>query len=169
MWMLVLRFWPYVAAFGLLISAVVWHKGEVREARREGAESQRKVDEAAYRKAAEAAQELQRLEVERVERKANIITKEIADALENQRDDVAQRYNALRLRWAKAKADTSRTDGGAVSGLANTTPGADDQACAARGWVDFEAAATIAQAADEAVMKDDAWREWWEKQAAARE
>jgi hypothetical protein len=152
-----------VALIGVLL---IWHGQRVESARRAGAEAQAAIDRAAYREAAAEAAQKQRQQVQALTARQAVISKGTDDELARDFADLAQRYDDLRLRWAAARLGGDAGAGGATA-LPAAADRVDDAACAARGWVDFNTAAAAAQAADEAIAKDDAWRDWALAQARA--
>ena len=159
--------WQLLAA--LLVLALIWrwHEGRVAEAAREARVAQATADRAAYARAGAAAAAAQEALVSRTAGRQTRISKGTDDALRRQTDDLARRYDDLRLRWAAhraAEGDPSHDQPAAVSGAAAGAAAAD---CAAAGWVSFDTAAAAAEAADRAIAKDDAWIAWVTAQAEA--
>ena len=161
------RFWPYMAGALLLGGVILWHKDKVSDAREAGRAEQAQIDAIAFQEAARRATEAQQAAIAKVKANSAAINKETTDALTKRNTDLARSYDDLRLRWAKAKADSSSADEGGATAVSDAAAGTIDAACAARGWVDFGTAATLAEAADRATAKDDAWRAWWTAQEAA--
>lgn len=152
---------------GLIIGLRVWHDGEVRAARREGAAEQARVDREAYAEAEGVATARQAAIKTKTAAKAATISKGSDDALQRRYTDLARSYDALRLSWAAHRADQGRAGEGGAAGLASAAGEPDDAYCKAQGWVSFDVAAAAAEAADTAIAKDDAWRAWWREQATA--
>lgn len=161
------RFWPYMAGALLLGGVILWHKDAVSDARIAGMEAQAKVDTEAFKEAARLATEAQQAAIAKVEANSAAINERTTDALTKRNTDLARSYDDLRLRWAKAKADSSSAGEGGATAVSDAASGFDAAACKAAGWVDFGIAATLAEAADRATAKDDAWRAWWTAQEAA--
>ncbi len=163
-----LPFWMWAGPGVLLMfwGAVRWHEGRLRHARAEGAAAQAALDRAAFVEAGAAAAAAQRALVDAVAARSAMISKGTDDELARDHADLARRYDALRLHWAEARASGGGAGAGGAAALSHTAGAADDAACAARGWVDFETASASAQAADEAIAKDDAWIGWAATQAA---
>ncbi len=159
--------WGVVVVLVLLAAARHWHEGQLKAARVAAAAAQAERDRAAIAQASSAADERQRRLVADLARRQKLISKGSNDALAREHDDLVRRYDALRLRWAAARAAPAGGAAGAAAALSRPAAGVDDAACAARGWVDFNTAAAAAQAADTAIAKDDAWIAWARAQAAA--
>jgi hypothetical protein len=155
-----------LAALLVLWGVVRWHEGRLRIARAEGAAVQAELDRAAFEAAGATATAAQRALVDTIAARAAEISKETDDELARDHADLARRYDALRLRWAEARAPEGGAGAGGTAALSWPAGTADDAACAARGWVDFNVASAAAQAADEAIAKDDAWIGWAATQAA---
>lgn len=159
--------WGLVALATLIGGLWVWHGGEVRAARREGAAEQARVDRAAYAEAESLATARQAAVRAAAKARADAISKETGDALDDRRADLARGYDDLRVRWAAHRADQGGASQGGAVGVASAAGVADDAYCKAQGWVSLDVASAAAQAADTAIAKDDAWREWWTAQAEA--
>lgn len=148
----------------LLWGVVRWHEGRLVVARREAAAAQAALDRAAFDAAAAAAAVVQGRLVRELAGRQAVISKGTDDAIVRDFADLGRRYDDLRVRWATVRSGGADADGAtAISGPAGGTL---DAACAAGGWVDFEIASAAAQAADQAIAKDDAWIEWASAQAA---
>jgi hypothetical protein len=159
--------WAALAAVVLLGGLWVWHGLEVSTARREGAAEQARVDREDFARAEGVATARQAAMRAAVKARADAISKEAGDALDDRRADLARGYDDLRMRWAAHRADQGRAGNGAAAGVASAAGVADDAYCKAQGWVSLDVAAAAAEAADTAIAKDDAWQEWWREQAAA--
>ena len=159
-----IRFWPYLAGAALVVAALVWHSSAVDAAYKDGAEGQARVDLQAFLEAQKLAEEAQETLIAKVKSRNTAINKETTDALAQRNADLTRTYTALRLRWAKAKADPSSARSGEAVAVAGAPAGTLDAACSAQGWVDFGTAAAIAEAADVATAKDDAWITWYNAQ-----
>jgi hypothetical protein len=159
--------WAAAALALLLAGLALWHRAEVRGARAQGARTQAASDAARVAGAAAQAAAAQRRVIAATAARQTKITKESDDALAARLADLGRRHDDLRLRWAAARADPGRPGAGGTIAVSAATPGAADAACAARGWVSFDTAVAAAAAADAAIAKDDAWREWVLAQAAA--
>jgi hypothetical protein len=144
-----------------------WHSHQVHAARAAGAAAQKAADQAAYQQAATAAAAAQHRLVTQLAAAQARISQGTANDLDKANADLARRYDDLRLRWAAVRADPRGAGGAGAAALPDTAGPADLAACAAQGWVDFDTAAAAAHAADEAIGKDDAWRQWVSEQAAA--
>lgn len=149
------------------------HAGEVarvtRAARAAGRAEQAAVDRAAVIKATIAARQAQARLVAATAAAAATINKDIDHAHQARDTDLARRYAALRLSWQAARAQGHSS--GAGQGAAAAIPGAaeivGDAACRAAGWLDFETAATIAEAADRGAAQVNGLLDWHAAQAAA--
>jgi hypothetical protein len=161
------RWWPALVAALAVIGLIWWHNGEVADARKQGAAEQRRVDHEVVTAAQEAAAKAQAALVDKTATKAADISKGTDNALQRRYTDLARSYDDLRLRWKAHRADQSRAGQGGATGLASATGVPDDTYCSAQGWVSLDVAAAAAEAADTAIAKDDAWRGWYESQAAA--
>ena len=159
--------WIALALAGGACFAVHWQHAQVSRAHADGAAAQMRADAARTRAAADAAARAQHARVAAAAARQAEISKGTTDALTHDRDDLARRYDALRLRWAAYRADPGTSGDGRTVALSRPAAGADDAACAARGWVAFDSAAAAALAADAAIAKDDAWIAWAAAQAAA--
>lgn len=159
--------WAALAAVALIFGLRVWFDTKVSAARREGAAEQARVDREAYAAAEGVATARQAALRAKVKARAEAISKETGDALDDRRADLARGYDDLRMRWAAYRADQGRAGDGGATGVASAAGAADDAYCKAQGWVSFDVAAAAAEAADAAIAKDDAWREWWTAQAEA--
>jgi hypothetical protein len=159
--------WAAIAVALLLAGLALWHRGEIRAARADGARVQAASDAAQLRAAADRASADQRRIIAATAARQTRINKESDDALAPRLAAVGRRHDDLRLRWAAARADPGRPGAGGTTAVPATPAGAADTACAAAGWVSFDTAAAAAAAADAAIAKDDAWREWAAAQAAA--
>lgn len=157
--------WAALAVVVLLWGAVRWHESRLELARREGAAAQASLDRAAFERAAAEAAAVQARLVRELTGRQVAITRETDDAVVRDFADLGRRYDELRLRWASVRAGGADAGGAAaISGAAGI---ALDAACAAGGWVDFATASAAAEAADEAIVKDDAWIAWAAAQKAA--
>jgi hypothetical protein len=159
--------WAAIAVALLLAGLALWHRGEIRAARADGARVQAASDAAQLRAAADRASADQRRIIAATAARQTRINKESDDALAPRLAAVGRRHDDLRLRWAAARADPGRPGAGGTTAVPTTPAGAADTACAAAGWVSFDTAAAAAAAADAAIAKDDAWREWAAAQATA--
>lgn len=159
--------WAAIAVALLLAGLALWHRGEIRAARADGARVQAASDAAQLRAAADRASADQRRIIAATAARQTRINKESDDALASRLAAVGRRHDDLRLRWAAARADPGRPGAGGTTAVPATPAGAADATCAAAGWVSFDTAAAAAAAADAAIAKDDAWREWVAAQAAA--
>jgi hypothetical protein len=164
--LLLKRFWPVLAGIALVIGLIVWHNGQVSAAFRKGASEQATADRKAYAAAETLAIEKQAKVVAAVKAKFAAINKDTTDALRSDTDDIARRYDALRLRWEAYRADQGRAGQGGATAVPDAAGSFDLASCAAQGWVSFDVAATAAQAADTAIAKDDAWIKWAAEQEA---
>ena len=144
-----------------------WHQRQTLAAFSAGSDAQAAADWQSYRAHADAAAAAQHATVAALATRQHAISKGTADALTARHDDLARRYDDLRLRWAAYRAGQGHAGDGRTAAISGSAPGADDAACAAAGWVAFETAAAAAQAADRAIAKDDAWIAWATAQAAA--
>jgi hypothetical protein len=159
--------WAVLAVAALILGLRVWHQGEVSAARREGAAEQAAVDRRDFARAETVATERQAAMRFQTAAKAATISKGSHDALQRRYTDLASSYDDLRLRWAAHRADQGGAGASGAAGPAGAARGVDDAACKAAGWVSLDVASAAAQAADEAIAKDDAWRAWWKAQAEA--
>lgn len=161
--------WAYIAlaVIAAVITLHAWHNGQLRKARNAGRAEQASIDAKAFNEAARKAEAQQERVIADTVAKAEQITMETTNEIAKERDAIARDYAAIRLRWRRAEANSSRAGKGEAVAVASAAPGFDAAACTARGYVDFQTAATIAEAADVATARDDAWREWWTAQAAA--
>ena len=158
--------WLGLGAFALLMLVWGWHGRTVRQARTAGAAEQAALDLQAYAAAAAQAAARQTQLVRELSVAQAAISKGVDDGLAVDVADLTRRYDDLRLRWAAARRAGAAGEGGATA-LSLTAGAADDAACKARGWGDFDTAAAAAQVADQAIAKDDAWIVWARAQAAA--
>lgn len=159
--------WVAMALLALLVGLRVWFVHEVSTARREGAAEQARVDREAYAAAEGVATARQAALRAKVKARADAISKETSDALDDRRIDLARGYDDLRMRWAAYRADQGRAGQGGPTGLAGAASVADDAYCKAQGWVSLHVATAAAEAADGAILKDDQWIEWQTNQMAA--
>lgn len=137
------------------------------QARLDGAASQAVLDRAAYSVAAADAAARQGHLVRQLVARQATISKETDDALMLDVDNLGRRYDDLRMRWAAARASGGGTSEDGAVAVPTSATGFVEAACEASGWVDFETASAAAQAADEAIAKDDAWIAWAEAQRLA--
>jgi hypothetical protein len=159
--------WQLIAALFALTLLWRWHEGRVADAAREARAAQAAADRAACSRASAAAAAAQQALVRRTAGQQKAISKGTDNALRRQHDDLARRYDDLRLRWAAhnaAEGGAGHDRPAALSGPAARPDAAD---CAAQGWVSFDTAAAAAEAADRAIAKDDAWIAWVTAQQAA--
>jgi hypothetical protein len=156
-----------VVAIGAITSGVIWHKGEVAEARRNGAAEQARVDREAFAKAETLATQRQAKAIADQKAKANLISERTDDALQHRYTDLARSYDDLRVRWATYRAGQGRAGHSPATGPAGAAAIPDAAYCPSQGWVSLDVAAAAAEAADTAIAKDDAWREWWTAQEKA--
>ena len=159
--------WATAAMALLLAGLALWHRGEIRAARADGARAQAASTAAQLRAAADRASADQRRIIAATAARQIRISKESENALAPRLAAVGRRHDDLRLRWAAARADFGRPGAGGATAVPATPAGAADAACSAGGWVSFDTAVAAAAAADTAIAKDDAWREWVAAQAAA--
>ncbi len=159
--------WAALAALLLLAGLALWHRGEVRDARAEGARVQASADAAHVADAAAQAAAAQRRLITATAARQTRISQETDNALAPRLAAIGRRHDDLRLRWAAARADPGRPGAGGTTAVSEAATGAADAACTAGGWVSFDTAAAAAAAADAAIAKDDAWREWVVAQQAA--
>ncbi len=144
-----------------------WHAGRVRAAFTAGSQAQAEIDRTAYRTAAAAAAAAQHAKAVALAAHQSMLSKEATDALADHDAALARRYDDLRLRWAASRAAPRPPGDGRATALPGSAASTDDAACAARGWVAFDAAAAAAHAADTAIARDDAWIDWAAAQVAA--
>jgi hypothetical protein len=159
--------WYALAAGLALLLLWRWHAAQVDTAYRSGVRAQAAADRAAYARASAAAAEAQQALVRRTAAAQARISKGSDDALRLSHDDLARRYDDLRLRWAAHNAAESRPGNDQPTALSGAAPGTAATDCAAAGWVSFDTAAAAAEAADRAIAKDDAWIAWVTAQAEA--
>jgi hypothetical protein len=159
--------WALAAVAVLIFGLSVWFDVQLSTARREGAAEQAWIDRRDFARAESVATERQAAIKARTAAKAKAISKEKGDGLQGRFDDLARSYDDLRLRWAAHRADQGRAGNGGAARPAGAAGEPDDAYCKAQGWVSLDVAAAAAQAADTAIAKDDAWREWWTAQAEA--
>lgn len=159
--------WLALVAMALVWLGWRWHERQLHDARRAAAMAQRDLDARAIAAAAAIAARAQHAVVARTAAAQAHVNKDTADALDHRLADLGARYDALRLRWAAAHADPGGARESRSAALSHPAAEPDDAACAARGWVAFDAAAAAAHAADAAIAKDDAWIAWAAAQAAA--
>jgi hypothetical protein len=159
--------WYMVLILTLGAVAWRWHVSTVNDAYVRGGLQQQAIDEQRVRQASVAAAQQQETLRSALRARQVAISKGTDNALLAKHDDLARRYDDLRLRWAAYRADQSRTGEGGAAAVPGSAPGPDDAACAAEGWVSFDTAAAAAEAADTAIARDDAWRAWVTAQAAA--
>lgn len=144
-----------------------WHDGKVDAAFTAGATEQAKADRKAVAAAERAATKAQADLKARTAATSAAISKGTDNALQKDNARLARSYDDLRMRWAAYRADQGGTGQGGPAGATSAAGVTDDAYCTAQGWVSFDTAATAAQAADEAIAKDDAWRQWWAAQQEA--
>lgn len=154
------------ALAGIVVALMLWrwHGAKVDAAFADGARRQAATDTARFEAAGAAAAKAQAALVAGLAAKQSRISKGTDDALVARTDDLARRYDDLRLRWTAHRGRASDDSASAVSAA---TGAFDDAGCAARGWVSFDIAAAAAEAADTAIAKDDAWIAWAGAQADA--
>lgn len=143
-----------------------WHDGKVDAAFVAGGQAQAVVDRDRIAAASAAAVTAQRERIANLATRQARISKGTDDALDARADDLDRRHDDLRLRWAAYRADRRRAGEDRSTALSGTAASVDDAACAAEGWVAFDAAAAAAHAADAAIAKDDAWIAWAQAQGA---
>jgi hypothetical protein len=159
--------WALAAVAALIVGLRVWFDVQLSTARREGAAEQAFVDRRDFARAESVATERQAAIKARTAAKAATISKGTDDALQVRYYGLARSYDDLRLRWAAHRADQGGAGNGGAARPAGAAGETDDAYCKAQGWVSLDVAAAAAQAADTAIAKDDAWREWWTAQAEA--
>jgi hypothetical protein len=159
--------WYVLMAIFAIALLARWHGGKVAAAYAEGAVAQAQADDRRVRAASAAAEAAQNALRTQLAARQDKVTKGTDNALLAKTDDLARRYDDLRLRWAAYRADQGRAGESGAIAVSGTATGADDAACAANGWVSFDTAAAAAKAADTAIARDDAWRAWVTAQAAA--
>lgn len=159
--------WYSIAAITALALLAHWHHVRVDAAYAAGGAAQASTDRERVAMASIAAERAQQaLRSSLAARQANV-SKGTDHALLAQNADLARRYDDLRLRWAAYRTDQGGAGDNRPTAVSGPAGVADATACAARGWVSFDTAATAAQAADAAIARDDAWRAWVTAQAAA--
>jgi hypothetical protein len=167
-WPLVRRVLPFVAAALAIWLAWQWHTGKVESAAKAAAATQLADDRAAFQRAAEAARVKQAKVVAASVAKVEAINERTTHDLQKRTDRIARSYDDLRLRWEKHRAaHPGGTGNDRAAGLSSATASLDAAACAAEGWVSFDVASAAAEAADQAIKKDDAWIAWAMEQQAA--
>lgn len=164
---LLIRFWPALAGVLVVLAVILWHKGEVSDAYKAGAVEQAAKDRQAVEAAEKAATAAQTALIDATRQKSADISKGTDNALQKRNADLARSYDDLRLRWEAYRADQGRAGQDGATALASAAGVPDDAYCPSQGWVSLDVAAAAAEAADTAIAKDDAWREWWLKQSEA--
>jgi hypothetical protein len=159
--------WYIVAAIAVLLLVARWHHSRVDAAYTAGGAAQASVDRAAVAKAAFAANAAQQALRTSLAARQEKVSKGTDHALLAQNADLARRYDDLRLRWAAYRTDQRGAGDGRAIAVPRPAGIVDGPDCPAAGWVSFDTAAAAAQAADEAIARDDAWRAWVVAQAAA--
>ena len=165
--------WVWLAGAVIAAASLVawsgwqWHHRQTLAAFTAGSDAQAAADWEAYRAHADAAAAAQHATVAALATRQHAVSKGTADALTTRHEDLARRYDDLRLRWAAYRTGQGHAGDGRTAAISGSAPSADDAACAAAGWVAFDTAAAAAQAADRAIAKDDAWIAWAAAQAAA--
>lgn len=158
-----------LAVAGLLIGAKAWHRAQVDAVRIEAMQEQAELSAADFEAAWKAAERQQANEIAAQLTTARIINKEQTDGLKIENDRIGRAYADLRQLWAKAQARENPGRAGHDGAIA-VPPDASANAFAAAqaaGWVDFETAAALAEAADRAIAADDAKAAWWLEQCRA--
>ena len=164
---MILRFWPYIAALLAFGGLWLWHSNAVSASYAAGVEKQASVDRDRLNVAERAATAAQTALRARTSAASAVISKDNANALETRNADLSRRYDDLRKLWAAHRANPGGAGEGGATGPARTAAGVDGAACAAEGWVSLDVAGAAALAADQAIARDDAWREWWTAQVEA--
>ncbi len=165
--------WRYIglalAVLGALWWAKNWHADQVAAVRIAAMQEQASLDAADFEAARQEAERQQQQEIAAQVQGARAVNKEQIDALQARNDRIGRDYAALRLRWKQAQAEAgagrpSQDGTTAVSADAGTDPFA---AARAAGWVDFDTAAALAEAADRATASAVAKVNWWWEQCRA--
>lgn len=164
---LLIRYWPALVGALAVMGLVWWHNSAVSDAYDRGKVEQAAADTEAFRAAQDAAAAEQQALIDATAANAAKISKRTEDAITKDRDAIARSYDDLRRMWAAHRADPGRAGQNGASGLAGAAAVPDDAYCPSQGWVSLDVAAAAAEAADEAIAKDDAWRSWWQEQEAA--
>jgi hypothetical protein len=159
--------WHLLAALLVLLALWRWHESRLAEAAAAARADQASADRAAFARASAAAAEAQTALAGRVAGQQTRISKGTDDALRRDHDDLARRYDDLRLRWVAHRAAEGNPGDHHPAAVSGAAPGAAAADCAAAGWVSFDTAAAAAEAADRAIAKDDAWIAWVSAQAEA--
>ena len=159
--------WYVLAAGAALLLLWRWHGGRVTAAYGAGVQAQAAADRVRFEQAAAASAKAQEAVKAALMVRQGQVTKGTGDALFAKNADLARRYDDLRLRWAAYRAGGGDAGEGGAIAVSGTADGIVDAACPAAGWVSFDTAAAAAEAADTAIARDDAWREWVAGQRAA--
>ncbi|MFZ4690840.1 MAG: hypothetical protein ACOYLS_16530 [Polymorphobacter sp.] len=153
----------------VMVAALLWHwhHSRVDAAFDAGASAQAASDRQQVSAATAAAIAAQTALRTRLAARQAEVSKGTDHALLARNTDLARRYDDLRLRWAAHRSFEGGAGADGATAVSATTAVAVATACTAAGWVSFDTAAAAALAADTAIARDDAWREWVAAQAAA--
>jgi hypothetical protein len=168
---------PKWAAFAIAIGGIgvalagarIWHNSQIDAVRIAAMQEQAEYSAADFEAAWKAAEQHQANEIAAQLTTARIINKEQTDGLKKQNDRISSAYADLRQLWAKAKARENPGRAGHDGAIAVPADAGGNAFAAAQaaGWVDFETAAALAEAADRAIAADDAKAAWWLEQCRA--
>ena len=156
-----------IGAALVLLMVWRWHDAKVDAAFVAGATAQAATDKTRFEAAAVAAAKAQAALIANLAARQSRISKGTEHALVVRHDDLARRYDDLRLRWAAYRSGQGSAGNNGATAVPGAAGGVDDAGCAAAGWVSFDIAAAAAEAADRAIAKDDAWIAWASAQVDA--
>jgi hypothetical protein len=165
--------WKWIGiAVGIVLAAwaaVSWHDDQKDAFKIAAMQEQAALDAADFEAAWREAEALQKQEIANARSAAAAVNKEQIDELEAKNDRIGRDYAALRKLWRFTPPGThpgGTGQGGAVAVPGDASAAAFDTARAA-GWLDFETAATLAEAADRNAAGWQAVIDWYLGQCRA--
>lgn len=165
--------WRYAAAAivaaGVLWAAYSWHSGQIDTVKVAAMQEQAALDAADFEAAWLEAEAQQAREIDAAFAGSNQANKETVSDLQARNDKLGAAYADLRRMWREAASKASAGGSGQDGATAVPVDASGDTFGAARaaGWVDFETAAALAEAADRNQAGWEGVIDWYLRQCKA--
>lgn len=166
------RFWPFAALLGAVLAlwaAYDWHGGKIDAVKLSAMQEQATIDAADFEAAWREAEAQQAREISAARIGSTQANKETVSDLQARNDKLGAAYADLRRMWREAAPAKAASRAGQDGAIAVPVDASGDAFGAARaaGWVDFETAATLAEAADRNQAGWEGVIDWYLRQCKA--
>jgi len=160
---------PGVGAALALWAAYDWHGGKIDAVKIAAMQEQAALDAADFEAARREAEAMQQREIAAAKAGSSTANKETIDALQARNNRLGAAYADLRRLWREAapQAAASGPGNSGATAIPGNAGGDPFSAARAAGWVDFETAATLAEAADRNQAGWEGVIDWYLRQCKA--